>query len=67
VGLVLLVGGLFVYIGYAINENNKKTCRLYELIYQPRPDTPIPDPETRAGEARAEIGKLINEYDCREK
>lgn len=68
--IILALGAVVFYVGYAIDQNNKRTCRLYELIYQPQPDTPVPNPanprEKRASEVRSEVGKLINEYDCRE-
>lgn len=63
-GNILAISGVFVYVGYAIHENNKRACGLYELIYQPTPESPVPDPNSRAGQVRSELAKLIEFYDC---
>lgn len=69
--IMLAIAATIFYVGYAIEENNKKTCRLYEIIYQPSPTAPIPDPndptQERASEIRKEVGKLVSEFNCREK
>jgi hypothetical protein len=67
-GVVGLAAGLIFYVGWAIDQNNQRTCRLYYLIYQPTPDAPLPDPsdpkQRRAYEIRSEIGKVLKEYKC---
>lgn len=71
VGNIIAVAGTFIYVGHAIHENNKRTCGLYQLIYQPTPNSPVPNPrdpaQKRGSEIRKEIGKLIKTYDCEER
>lgn len=68
---ILANAGMYFYIGHEITENNKRTCNLYQLIFQPTTDSPVPDPEDpeqkRASEIRKEIGKLIETYECEER
>ena len=64
VGGIVVAAGLYIYVGRAIEENNRRTCDLYSLVYQPQPDTPMPEPGSRGDDVRKELKKLLDYYEC---
>jgi hypothetical protein len=65
--LIALIVGLIFYVGWSIDQNNRKSCGMYNLVYRNTQRNPLPeDPELRRNtlEFRKELGVLREAYHC---
>lgn len=65
--VILLMGAGVVYTNYRIDQNNKKACGMYNIVYRSTLRNPLPtDPAARRNtiEFRKELNFLRQEYHC---
>jgi hypothetical protein len=62
ISMIVICVSTVTFVGWSIDQNNKKLCAVIEVIIEPDPNTPpLTDRSKRAAQ---ELTKLTHEYHC---